>query len=517
MTTYLRKALYLTLCMIALHPAQGIAQSDYLFASEDTRRAETVELGGQSSFVFESKCADLIITSSINSDAQKPKAEKVGGIYRYELVVPANGKRIFTVAKAGTALRTDIPKLPRQNQRFYFTVTEVENPITMENQSGSGNLYPVERKACIQFTTPISDLQVQFSPKLGGKLNRNKTADSGANLILLEVDIDSLNKYRNHFSDVQARYDEINKTIQAKEKTDIKSITDQEYDLEERLKDELTRAQNDWIEVATIKVFGENTNVITLPVSDILAIQAKSLTPYGILLLKEKVFASKYDELMHQAKEYMERRDYELAGAHYASAAEVSGISEVDKITAKRSSEKMGTLHTYKQHLDTQADNLYKVTHAGGMINKKQLFGMIDELITLNKAMYKETTDTYYLEEANRLAEEKQNVGVVIKGRFVMSEYKGGVVQETPITNVRIYGSQDMNNDNMDKPTYFNKGELITTVTSADGHFSFNYPLGKYRSIIFEAVNNPQIKDNKHISVLGNTDDRNLKIRFPKK
>lgn len=152
--------------------SQVAAQSNYLSSNEDTQRAETVELGGQSSFVFESKSADLVITSSINSDNQRPKAMKAGEMYRYEIIVPADGKRIFTVAKAGTALHTDIPKMPRQNQRFYFTVTEVENPITMENQSGSSDGYFVERKACIQFTTPIADLQVQYSPKLGGRLDR---------------------------------------------------------------------------------------------------------------------------------------------------------------------------------------------------------------------------------------------------------------------------------------------------------------------------------------------------------
>ena len=329
--------------------------------------------------------------------------------------------------------------------------------------------------------------------------------------------MDSLNKYRNHLGEVQASYDKISKIISEKEKTDIKSITDQEFDEEERLKEELTRAQDNWLEAATIKVYGENTNVLTLPVSDIQAIQTKSCTPYGILLLREKVFASKFDELMHQGSDFLERRDYELAGAHYASAAEVAGISAIDKMTARRSSEKMETLHAWKQELNSRADNLYRVTHQGGMVNKKQLFGMMDELIALNKSMYKETADTYYLEEASRLSEEKQNVGLVIKGRFVMSEYAGGVVKETPITNVRIYGSQDFNNDKMDKPTYLGKGELIKTITDADGHFSFNFKPGKYRSIIFEAVGNPEIKENKHISILGTTDDRNIKIRFPKK
>ena len=98
-----------------------------------------------------------------------------------------------------------------------------------------------------------------------------------------------------------------------------------------------------------------------------------------------------------------------------------------------------------------------------------------------------------------------------------MSEYKGGVVNETPITNVRIYGSQAFNCDDMDKPSYQDKGELITTVTDPEGKYSFNFPQGKYRTIIFEVVDNSQIKVNKHISVVGRNEDRNVKIRFPKK
>ena len=177
----------------------------------------------------------------------------------------------------------------------------------------------------------------------------------------------------------------------------------------------------------------------------------------------------------------------------------------------------MEKLDQYKDYLDAKSDELFLTLKSGGTINKKKLFSMMDEVISINKAMYNETNDIYYLEEANRLSDEKLKVGLVLKGRFVISEYKGGVVNESPITNVRIYGCQDFNNDEMDKTNYSNKGELITTITAPDGHFSFNYQQGQYRTIIFEAVNNPQIKVNKHISIVGRNEDRNVKIRFPKK
>lgn len=512
-----KKTTSLILFVMASFPILSNAQSDYLKATEETKKVENVELGGKTSFVFESKSKDLIITSSINSDDQKPQARSVAGGYHYELIVPADRKRIFTVTKQGTAYSTTVTKMPLKDRRIYYTVTEIPNPIMLENQSGRSDLYPVEKKACLQFTSPISDLKVDFSKKIGGKLERGKAA-SDAYLVKLIIDMDSLNKYRDNVTIIQNKYDAISKTIKSKE-NDPKSITDEEWDLQETLQKELIKAQSDWIEVATIQLYGEGTNVLTLPVNDVSSIQTKSLTPYGILLLKEKekVFVSKYAELIQQANDYMKKREYELASAHYSSAAQVEDASDTDRLTAKKSAERMEKLDQYKDYLDAKADELFLTLKSGGTINKKKLFSMMDEVISINKAMYNETNDIYYLEEANRLSDEKLKVGLVLKGRFVISEYKGGVVNESPITNVRIYGCQDFNNDEMDKTNYPNKGELITTITAPNGHFSFNYQQGQYRTIIFEAVNNPQIKVNKHISIVGRNEDRNVKIRFPKK
>lgn len=510
------KRSFINICLALFLPIGSFAQSDYISASENTKKTEDVNLGGKTSFVFESKIKDLVITSSINSDEQKPQAKSVGGNYQYEFTVTADRKRTFTVTKYGTAYSATVTKLPLKNRRFYFTVDEIPNPIMLENQSGRGDLYPVERKACIQITSPLNDLHVSYSKKLGARLKK-ETAPSGATLIKLEIDMDSLNKYRGSLNSIQNRYDDITKIIRSKESQDRKSITDEEWDLQEKLQSELVDAQTNWVEVSNIQLSGKETNIIHIPVEDIMAIQTKSLTPYGILLLKEKVFASKFEELKNQAENYIKARDYELAAAYYTSAADVDGISVVDKALATDCADRMTKLDQYKDYLDVKADELYLTIKSGGMVSKKKLFGMMDEVIALNKAMYKETNDTYYLEEANRLAGEKQKVGLVLKGRFVMSEYKGGVVNETPITNVRIYGSQAFNCDDMDKPSYQDKGELITTVTDPEGKYSFNFPQGKYRTIIFEAVDNSQIKVNKHISVVGRNEDRNVKIRFPQK
>ena len=128
--------------------------------------------------------------------------------------------------------------------------------------------------------------------------------------------------------------------------------------------------------------------------------------------------------------------------------------------------------------------------------------------------MNKETGDEYFKEEAARLRSQKDKIGIVIKGKCVASDYKGGKLLETPITNIRIYGSQQSDCEDMEKTTYLHKGEVITTIDSHDGTFSLSLLPEQYKTLIFEVVGNKKIKKNKHLSIEGRTDDRNIKIRF---
>ena len=66
----------------------------------------------------------------------------------------------------------------------------------------------------------------------------------------------------------------------------------------------------------------------------------------------------------------------------------------------------------------------------------------------------------------------------------------------------------------MEKTAYLHKGETIATIDAPDGTFSLTLMPGQYKTLIFEVVGNKKIKKNKHLSIEGRTDDRNVKIRF---
>jgi hypothetical protein len=216
----------------------------------------------------------------------------------------------------------------------------------------------------------------------------------------------------------------------------------------------------------------------------------------------------------------MKNRDYQMAQQYYEDAANQKDASKADKETARNSAKKMATLAEFKDSADFHAAKIYELSRSDKKIDKKALFSLMDIVAESYNALYHETGDPYYKEEADKMLAQKTKIGIVIKGKTVMSEYKGGILNEYPLTNVRVYGCQvsknEMTEKEMEKRKYPHKGELITTITSPDGKFSFTMQPNQYKTLIFEAFDNKDIELNKAIKVEGRVDDRNIKVRLPK-
>jgi hypothetical protein len=176
----------------------------------------------------------------------------------------------------------------------------------------------------------------------------------------------------------------------------------------------------------------------------------------------------------------------------------------------------MEKLAKFKEETDAIADKLYELSASNKVVNKNAFVKMIDDMVDRYNALHKETGDDFYQQEALRLAKEKDDIGFVFKGRVVYSEYKGGSILETPLSNVVIYGSTFSKNEDMDDKDYIHKGDIIETEVDSEGRFSFTLKPGQYKTIIFEVHGDKKIKKNKHVSLEGRTGDRNVKVRFAK-
>lgn len=509
--------------VLAAFCLSAVAQQSVITVSKDARMTKPAKLGGKAGAVFVSKSADLVINTAVIKDPVSGTPVKNGDKYEYTMLLDISGgrDRIFTVTKRGTAMSEKTGNvLLKADEYVYFNVETPSSPITMEkSDNGKGYIEAGKGYALIEFSSEIP-LDINYSEKLKKHAElRHGRSKAGAYVDSLIVFVDAYKSIVEEIAEMQKAYNDKQKDIDdsiAKQAPDtlIKRLENEGKILEKAIEDK----QKDLNEITYISVKGKDTNVRTVDPEELLALNSKGKLSYNIMVLSKtvSVFKTKYEEMVHQAESHKQSRDYASARHFYESAAQAEGVSEANKVAAMQSAEKMGELDKFKTETDELAGRLYKLTKSGRAVNKDELIKLIDDIAERYRVLNKETNDSFYLTEANRLSAEKDNIGFIFKGRCVVTRYKGGQLLEEPVTNVRIYGSMDHNCDAMDNRYYMGKGELITTVTEPDGRFSFNIKPGKYNTIIFEVVGNKDIKINKHTSVEGRTDDRNVKVRFTK-
>lgn len=492
---------------------------DYFIIDGPQTRTDATLSNQQCAVVFISKASDLVITT--NKDERLLGEVNSQGDYEYKQVftiAPGSNDRNFTISKQGTAYRTSFKKGLAAGKELRYSVAEVENYISLDPIGTLTDIYKNDKElSCIDFTISLKEeLKVQFDPALPAQLRTGK-AQSGADLYVLDIDAKAFKKLVQDATAKKEAFEKLNNALYVDCTTEATDENDAEW---ERLKKEMDTADSLLAAAQSIRISVKGSQMIIVPVDVATICRPTGKQSFAVTPKTEKEyidrFFSQYGELIHQAESHKASRDYDLAQQFYDNASKATDASDSDKQVAERAAAKMGELAVFKKETDVLADKLYMLTITNQVVNKEAFFSLIDDIANRYETLGKETNDASYISEANRLRNEKNKVGIVFMGRVVMSEYTGGQLKEIPITNVRIYGSSVHDNDDMDKPSYKNKGELITTITAEDGRYNIRLKPGQYKTLIFEAVGNSKIKKNKHVSVEGLNKDRNVKIRFAK-
>lgn len=509
--------LYVLSCVTML----AVAQESMITISKDSRLSKEEQLEGKAAVVFMSKSEELVISTTVNKDPICDTPQKTAQGFEYRMVLDISGgrDRIFNISKKGTTFTEKTGQvLLGANRCIGFNVEIVNNPITMET-SDEGGYYIQSGNgwALIEINSEIK-LDLTYSPDLRA-IHKSGLSKAGTYVDSLIIKVSDLHDMTEALREKNASLELLNAQYDSLLEN---QASDAEIDALEKnialTKDEAEKMSDKLNHLTYISIKGEGTNERTIEQADVLALNSKEKRSYKVMALLKtvSVFKTKYEEMVNQAVSHKNSRDYASAKMYYENAAQAEGASESDKQAALQSAQQMDKLAKFKAETDVTADKLYELSANNRVVNKEAFMKMIDNMVERYNALYKETGDDFYLDEAQRLQKEKTGIGFVFKGRIVIGEYKGGLVHETPLANVSIYGSQYSNCEDMEKKDYPHKGELITTVTDPDGRYSLTLKPGQYKTLIFEANGERKIRKNKHVGVEGRTDDRNVKIRFTK-
>ena len=276
------------------------AQNVFMTIDEQTELQRNMDLGGKASAVFVSSMEDLVIVSNKKED--KFTQKKNGQMYEYETQIDiTDGDRTFKVMRKNTALTAEVKKIfTKKNQRYYFKVEAVANPIILNEQGGRAEAYLVDGKACVEFTTAIENLKVKHPQGLPCTIQHSKS-EAGAYVTSVIVDMVVFDKLRDAMTQAAEEYGTQDEKIQKMGEKGIE-IPEAEWQKLDELQKKADATDVAFNSISSLTVYTDNSNYLSVSIRD-LSVKQKLL--YGILPLLEKVeiYNRSYDQYVGSALE----------------------------------------------------------------------------------------------------------------------------------------------------------------------------------------------------------------------
>lgn len=473
------------------------AQNVFMTIDEQVDMQRNVNLQGQASAVFVSSMGDLVITSNKKSDTFTQR--QTGNTYEYEVRVDvSDGDRTFKVMRKNTALTAEIKKIFRKkNQRYYFVVEEVENPIVLNEQSGRGEGYFEEKKACVEFTTTLEGLQVKHSPGLSCTIEHSKSA-AGAYVTSVIIDMEKFNLVRDAREKADSAFQAFDAQIM-KMGEEKQEIPDEYFETNDTLMKRAEEAEAAFSAISYLTVYTKGSNTLTISIEDL---HNKDKKIYGILPLREKVeiYNRSYDQYVGSALEAEKSRKFNTAKDFYEQAAAAEDATEEEKASCRAKAAEMEECTGYWNMANQVLNKLKELKKQGGTAD----YGMIEECyevaIANYQSLYKIRNDEEFQRRAAILQKALDKLGLVVEGNVVKTDMKQGVLQEEPATDVSIYACVSEFNRDMRKGTH---GVYLGRVDS-NGNFHVQVERHIYAGLLFvpeDGKNNTwvSLKEQKHL------------------
>lgn len=473
------------------------AQNVFMTIDEQTELQRYVNLNGKASAVFVSSINDLVIISNKKED--KFTQKKNGQMYEYETLIDiADGDRTFKVMRKNTALTAEVKKIfTKKNQRHYFKVEVVDNPIILNEQGGRAEAYLVNGKACVEFTTSIENLKVEHPKGLPCTIQRSKS-EAGANVISVIVDMIAFDKLRNAMNEAAEEYNAQDAKIQEMGEKGIE-IPDVEWQKLDELQKKTDAADVAFNSVSSLTVYADKSNYLSVSIRD-LSVKQKLL--YGILPLLEKVeiYNRSYDQYVGSAQQAEKSRKFNTAQEFYEQGANATDATEEEKSACRAKASEMKECAGYWNMANQVLNKLKELQKQGGRAD----YGMIEECyevaIANYESLYKIRNDEEFQRRATVLKNALDKLGLVIEGNVVKTDMKQGRLLEEPATDVSIYACTSGFNKDMKKGKH---GTYIGKV-DAKGNFHVQVDRHVYAGLLFvpdDAKNNTWISlhEQKHL------------------
>lgn len=484
---------YLLAIFLLLFTSDEIkAQNEsYLSAEKIEERIEV--LNGKALFVIRSSHDNLTISTNVVQDKIVKSAKNANGEYEYKITADLLGRndRLFTINR--DVLKSTIKETLKPNICLFYSVEEVEMPITLLEQTSLANHHFVSGEAAIEFITTIEGLQVRCADLLPHKITKEKT-DAGTQAITLIFSIQPYMDVQESMEKLSREYDLIdNKYLTEGSSLPVEMLDKMEEQMTE-LKVEIEKLEKTYALMSRVEIYGDKTNKLSVSIEGMGAKQKKS---YSVLLLKEKVevFETEYAQLLRNGEQAEENRKFSTALGFYEQASSLEDAPMEGWATLEEKIKEMKECADYASKGANAMSYIAKLKKEADQTKIQEVENQFKNARICYENLYKlRGSDPFYKDLIDKIDAQLDKMNFyVIEGS--VRQKNGG----KRITGVSVYAVPDRVFDKkMEKRPF---GIKLDEVDS-EGNFRLEIKRDSgYGGLLFVPENNKEFKKNAYVTM----------------
>lgn len=319
----MKKLLFTLLAVMCLLPAA--AQTEYISHSRDMDADSFGELNGDCGLLLLSQNKNLVINITNASKlfrVDRPQGANADGLYEYKVIMDAADTRQpkVEVGRMSDLYKTEFVANLKPDYFVAYRIIEVAEPIRMEDRTQSNDAILDATRAGLELTTTIDGLKVVCNPLLEAEV---KTAaskvDATVSVITVMFPVAKLQAAKAEMDDAQAEYGRLTALIESDKATDA------DFDRHDEAEARCEEAARKLSELSSVTIYSDNTNHLSIDISD-LGPRAKKSYIVMPVEIKKEVFVTEANAFVTEGGRLFEQRKYADARAAYVNAINAKDV-----------------------------------------------------------------------------------------------------------------------------------------------------------------------------------------------
>ena len=337
--------LTLVICFLPEINAQDVGLSADYDAS--LNRAEA--MNGYGGILVVSAFNDLVVqvTTGNSAGATNLKGRNQDGYYEYVIPIDIknNNEAHFIFTRRGKTLKVEFSeKRLRADYLYGYRVSAVANPIRLNYQTSSTDMYPSKTEALVEISTALKKLEIHVPQSLPFVVTSGKQEnDNSISVYDIVVPIAKIDELKNRLAECQTKFDALDEKLRESGNSD-----DPQWETLDDLEAQIQDLESDIASVQQIYVTAPESNTLAIDISQMNS-RAKMVVAVVPLLQIETIQISECSGYLEEGGRLFELREYEAARKAFTSALNAKDTPEDLKSSIYTNIAQCDTCISYEQ------------------------------------------------------------------------------------------------------------------------------------------------------------------------